>query len=161
MYTLRLAAGEDVPYIDENGEQQVCKEYRVFDAGTVSRDALGELGTETWYVVRNLENDVSGRFSAMGDVHLIICNGRDLTARQGIEVSENSSLTSTKASHLTGVLSPPMAERAAQASAAAHSKVISIKIPAQSLSPMAASRQTEALARRALEAAGTRMAVRS
>ena len=85
--------GDDVPYIDEAGEQQVCKEFKVFDAATVSREALGELGTETWYVVNRLENVVSGRFAAMGNVHLIICDGRDLTAANGIEVSENSSLT--------------------------------------------------------------------
>ena len=44
-----------------------------------------------WYIVKSTRN--VGRFTVSGDVHLILADGCELTARTGIEVNSSSSLT--------------------------------------------------------------------
>ena len=79
----------DVPYLDENGEKQICSEYELFSAADAEKDGL-ESG---WYVVKQPNNEIGRRFAVRGDVHLIICEGCDLEANFGIDVPEDSSLT--------------------------------------------------------------------
>lgn len=44
-----------------------------------------------WYIVKSTRN--VGRVTVSGDVHLILADGCELTARTGIEVNSGSSLT--------------------------------------------------------------------
>ena len=73
----------DVPYIDEKGEPQICKEATVVTSDTTK-------WSTGWYVVDRgvLFNE---RITVEGNVHLILNNG--LYVREGINVSASNSLT--------------------------------------------------------------------
>ena len=73
----------DVPYIDEKGEPQICKEATVVTSDTTK-------WSTGWYVVDRgvLFNE---RITVEGNVHLILNNG--LYVREGINVSAGNSLT--------------------------------------------------------------------
>ena len=60
-----------VPYIDENGQRQLCTEYTVLDDTETS---LGTADQETWYVADDTRN-YSQTLTLNGDVHLILKDG--------------------------------------------------------------------------------------
>ena len=57
-----------VPYIDENGQRQLCTEYNVLNGNETT---LGTSGQETWYVADGML-DYSQTINLNGDVHLIL-----------------------------------------------------------------------------------------
>ena len=66
-----------VPYIDADGNEQMCTIYNVLTNAN-GDVAYGELGAENWYVVTN-DVTISGRLF-FGDyhAHLIVCDGATL-----------------------------------------------------------------------------------
>jgi len=72
----------------------------VVDASTTT---MGAADTETWYAVRN-NVTVGSRIEVRGTVHLILCDGKTLTASKGIAVNTGNSLTIYGQSGGTGVL---------------------------------------------------------
>ena len=57
-----------IPYIDENGQRQLCTDYNVL---TGTETTLGTSGQETWYVVDGTLN-YSQTITISGNVHLIL-----------------------------------------------------------------------------------------
>ena len=66
-----------VPYIDADGNEQMCTIYNVLTNAN-GDVAYGELGAENWYVVTN-DVTISGRlYFADYHAHLIVCDGATL-----------------------------------------------------------------------------------
>ena len=99
----------NVPYIDENGVEQICEK------ATVVPTLSGKVQwTEGWYLVKSTQ--VAGRFSieCVGAVHLILGDGNTLeqvtyselntSHLAGIKVSGGSSLTIYGQKNQTGLL---------------------------------------------------------
>ena len=82
---------ESVPYVNEAGESIGCDTYIVVTSD-FSGKAVGD-GTEygAWYVVRD-DVELDERLAINGTVHLILCDGAKLTARDGIDLSEGNTL---------------------------------------------------------------------
>lgn len=80
-------------------------EHTVDDPTTInaSTTTMGADGTETWYVVRS-NVTVGSRIEVRGTVHLILRDGKTLTASKGIMVNTGNSLTIYGQSGGTGVL---------------------------------------------------------
>ena len=110
-YTAMMQAEtiENVPYIDENGVEQICEK------ATVVPTLSGKVQwTEGWYLVKSTQ--VAGRFSieCVGAVHLILGDGSTLeqvttselntSHLAGIKVSGGSSLTIYGQKNQTGLL---------------------------------------------------------
>ena len=78
-------ADDNVPYLDENGTEQICA-----NATEVTKDIIdwGTKGTTTWYVARG-EVTIDSRVIVTGDVHLILADGCALTVNNGIKVQDN------------------------------------------------------------------------
>ena len=78
-------ADDNVPYLDENGTEQICA-----NATEVTKDIIdwGTKGTTTWYVARG-EVTIDSRVIVTGDVHLILADGCALTVNNGIRVQDN------------------------------------------------------------------------
>ena len=70
-----------VPYIDENGQRQLCTEYNVLNG---TETTLGAAGQETWYVVQGTLNYSHG-IQLLGNTHIILCDG----AAMNIGTSDN------------------------------------------------------------------------
>lgn len=72
-------------------------------AVTASDTAWGTAGSKSWYVV---SSDVtnSGRITVNGDVHLILMDGKTLTASQGVAVTAGNSLTIYGQTNDTGTM---------------------------------------------------------
>ena len=77
-------AQTSVSYLDENGTTQQCVKYTAITDQT-------ELSTG-WYVV-NSDVTISDRITVSGNVHLILADGKTLTAGGGINVSSNNAFT--------------------------------------------------------------------
>ena len=95
VYTAKYTAVPwTIPYIDENGEEQVLTpdDYTEIRSST-SSGWLAESGfSEGWNVVR--ENvTCSKRWSVSGSVDLLLCSGTTFYVPKGINVTEGSSLT--------------------------------------------------------------------
>ena len=69
-----------IPYIDANGDTDYCTNFTVL-TGSTSTVTLGSDGETTWYVV-NSDVDYK-RIELVGDVHLILCDGKTMTANGG------------------------------------------------------------------------------
>lgn len=90
----------EVSYIDfdENGKQLTtlgsCSNYtEIADSNDTIR--LGEFGTTTWYVVpKNASLLINGSMLIKGDVHLILCDGANLTIIDSILFSQAGPLNS-------------------------------------------------------------------
>ena len=85
-----LVAQWGIPYIDEDGTEQICTDYTVITnaAGDVEYGANGE---ESWYVVTNAVT-ISGQLRFTGsNTHLILCDGATLTItnENGIAINAN------------------------------------------------------------------------
>lgn len=77
------AAG--VPFLDNNGN------LATHDAQSAA-GLSGEIWRDGWYVVDS-DVSISNRVVIEGDVHLILADGKKLTAGQGIHVSQGNNLT--------------------------------------------------------------------
>jgi len=86
---------DGVEYWDENGNKNTQNNVTVVDNSTT--------WTEDWYVV-NGNVQLPDRITVSGDVHLILMDGKTLTANSGINVGENQSLTIYGQSGGTGTL---------------------------------------------------------
>ncbi|MBQ6923221.1 MAG: hypothetical protein IJQ73_01135, partial [Kiritimatiellae bacterium] len=76
-----------VPYLDPTDAASPGKVCEVYSAFT------GQAGlTNGWYVARGAV-PAAGRVEVAGDVHLILCDGAELTADAGICVAQGNSLT--------------------------------------------------------------------
>ena len=84
---------DNVPYLayqtsTKKFTEQTVKAPAIVYSNTTS---MGAAGTETWYVVRkNLS--ISSRIKVNGTVHLILCDGKKLTASAGITVHSGNTL---------------------------------------------------------------------
>lgn len=75
----------NVPYIDENGVEQICEKATV----VTSNDSQW---TEGWYVLTSTMKNTSGGIECSGDVHLILGDGKEMivsgeSTKPGIKVS--------------------------------------------------------------------------
>ena len=86
-----LSTQEDVSYIDPTEEQtaQTCDSATEV---TESDTTWGDDNNDGWYVV-NSNVTISTRVTVTGDVHLILADGCNLNAENGINVSTGYSLT--------------------------------------------------------------------
>lgn len=95
VYTAKYTAVPwTIPYIDENGEEQVLTpdDYTEITSPTSSGWLAESSFSEGWNVVR--ENvTCSKRWSVSGSVDLLICSGTTFYVPEGISVTEGSSLT--------------------------------------------------------------------
>ena len=82
-----------VGYVAYNTETKAFENHRHISptAITSATTTLGTVGKETWYMV-NSNVTVSSRMTTRGTVHLILCDGKTLTAEKGITVSDNNQL---------------------------------------------------------------------
>ena len=83
-------AATNVSYVDEHNESQTCDSATDITAGSTTWAATG--GQEAWYVVNNTVT-IDTRITVTGDVHLILADGKTLTASKGIYVGSGNSLT--------------------------------------------------------------------
>ena len=79
--------GYSVPYLDANGVQQRCYVARSIEsANTGTGYKFGDSGKTTWYAVTG-NTTISSVSRAMGDAHLILCDGQTLNCTTyGIQV---------------------------------------------------------------------------
>ncbi|MBQ6401793.1 MAG: hypothetical protein IJI20_05850 [Firmicutes bacterium] len=97
--TVNATTGTPVPYMDWDAEQNklvektgdyACKDYTVV---TSDVSEWGETGKETWYVVNSDVEFDEKRIDFAGNVHLILCDNKTLTAKKGIYNASGGSLT--------------------------------------------------------------------
>ena len=85
-----------VDYVDENGNKLPCTECSFVQSSDVNWNA-------GWHVV-NADTTINGRVTVTGNVNLILCDGKTLTAKQGITVEGSNSLTVYAQSKGTGAM---------------------------------------------------------
>ena len=101
-YTLTMPAEDvtinaklKVPYIDENGEEQICRDYTLITSSDEEFNHYGTDGQTNWYVV-------SGNVTINGLLcfrdsysHLIVCDGASLSVSSSYDAiyGQNGSLT--------------------------------------------------------------------
>ena len=76
-----VSATVGVPYIDADGNEQVCTNYTPIQSSSGSIVILGAAGTETWYAVSGNVN-IASSYEALilyGAVHLILMDGATLS----------------------------------------------------------------------------------
>lgn len=84
-----------IPYIDENGELQSCTEYTTANyAG----------GTWTGWIVVNEDTYVNARVQVEGSAHVILPDGKTITTRGGVHVSNGNSISFYGQENNTGKL---------------------------------------------------------
>ena len=82
-------ADEAVPYRAWDGTAVVdvqggCTDYTEL----VNQTTWGTAGSTTWYVLKE-DRTITDRITVAGDVHLILCDDKTLTAKAGITVEDN------------------------------------------------------------------------
>ena len=77
-----------IKYFDENGEEKSKKQT---EATKIADNTTTTLDNKWYYVSDEITFD--GAISVSGDVHLILCDGATLTAKEGIVVNSGNSLT--------------------------------------------------------------------
>ena len=80
----------NVKYIDENGEERICKAATVVTSGTTTWGG-DEPDKVYWYVVKDIVN-ITAPITVKGDVRLILAGGLHAIGG-GIDVSTGNSLT--------------------------------------------------------------------
>ena len=90
-------------YNTATGEFETCLVPSTIRTVTSSTTTLGTAGTETWYVVAN-NVTFNSRIGVLGTVHLILCDGKTLTANYGIGMEKTSTLVIYGQSGGTGKL---------------------------------------------------------
>ena len=78
-------ASIEVPYLDEDGASQSAPSATPVTEGDTAWD-------NGWYVAQD-SITIHSRVTVTGDVHLILADGCELTANEGIQVAKNNSLT--------------------------------------------------------------------
>ena len=76
-----VSATIGVPYIDADGNEQICTNCTLIESSTGSTVTLGSAGTETWYAVSGNVN-IASSYEALilyGAVHLILMDGATLS----------------------------------------------------------------------------------
>lgn len=96
--TIIPVESDPVKYVDaeRNSDNSVsltekeCSTYAVINSSMDDLTTIGTVGNTTWYVVKE-STKLSGRFTVLGDVHLILCNDTALDASSGgIAVNGNA-----------------------------------------------------------------------
>ncbi|MBQ3354080.1 MAG: InlB B-repeat-containing protein, partial [Bacteroidales bacterium] len=96
-----------VPYIDADGNEQICTDYTLIESSTGSTVILGANETETWYAVSgNVNITVSDdkAIKTYGAVHLILMDGATLTVEGQFPIFTSGSLSIYSQSLGTGSL---------------------------------------------------------
>ena len=78
--TMMKALG-DVSYIDENGQEQICNNYKILSDGilTATLNSIGNTGQDTWYVASGNYTFNATYLRTKGRVHIILCDGASFT----------------------------------------------------------------------------------
>ena len=84
-----------VPYIDADGNEQICTDFTLLESSTGSTVTLGTDGTESWYVVNGNVNITANNYviEPFGAVHLILMDGATLTVQGSRPIDATGSLT--------------------------------------------------------------------
>ena len=91
-----VSATIGVPYIDADGNEQICTSYTLVESSTGSTVTLGSNGTETWYAVSgnvNITYANEEAISTYGTVHLILMDGATLTVEGRYPIFTSGSLS--------------------------------------------------------------------
>lgn len=108
-----------VTYLDQNGDLQTNENVAVIhDASDLNNSTLAS----GWYLFSGAWS-LSNRINITGDVHIILEDGSDVEAPQGIDVSNNNLLTIYAQSTGSGTLEP-LGMRVAQGSEAANGVLV-------------------------------------
>jgi hypothetical protein len=78
--TMMKALG-DVSYIDENGQEQICNNYKILSDGilTATANSIGNTVQDTWYVASGNYTFNATYLRTKGRVHIILCDGANFT----------------------------------------------------------------------------------
>ena len=78
--TMMKALG-DVSYIDENGQEQICNNYKILSDGilTATSNSIGNTDQDTWYVASGNYTFNATYLRTKGRVHIILCDGASFT----------------------------------------------------------------------------------
>jgi hypothetical protein len=78
--TMMKALG-DVSYIDENGQEQICNNYKILSDGilTATANSIGNTDQDTWYVASGNYTFNATYLRTNGRVHIILCDGASFT----------------------------------------------------------------------------------
>jgi len=84
-----------VPYIDADGNEQICNDYTLIESSTGSAVILGAAVTETWYAVSGNVNITSSDEALIlyGAAHLILMDDATLTVEGSQPISAYGSLS--------------------------------------------------------------------
>lgn len=116
--TMMKALG-DVSYIDENGKEQICNNYKILSDGilTATLHSIGESSKDTWYVASGSYTYNATYLQTDGHVHIILCDGANFTVNgsgsYGIHATGN--LTIYGQSQGTGTLTVNVANTSGKA----------------------------------------------
>lgn len=94
--TMMKALG-DVSYIDENGQEQICNNYKILSDGIYDLvSTIGESTQDTWYVASGNYTFNATYLETIGRVHIILCDGASFTVngsgKYGIYATGNLSI---------------------------------------------------------------------
>ena len=93
--TMMKALG-DVSYIDENGQEQICNNYKILSDGFLTATFIGETDQDTWYVASGNYTFNATYLETLGRVHIILCDGANFTVNgsdnYGIYATDNLSI---------------------------------------------------------------------
>ena len=81
-----------VSYLDENGEKKQCPKYTVISAVPINSTYNEMVLSSGWYVVDS-DTTINSRITVIGDVHLILADGKKLEANERIAVTTGNSFT--------------------------------------------------------------------
>ena len=77
--TMMKALG-DVSYIDENGQEQICNNYKILSDGIYDlASIIGESSKDTWYVASGNYTFNASYLQTLGRVHIILRDGASFT----------------------------------------------------------------------------------
>ena len=116
--TMMKALG-DVSYIDENGQEQICNNYKILSDGilTATLNSIGNTVQDTWYVASGNYTFNATYLRTNGRVHIILCDGANFTVNgsdnYGIYATGN--LTIYGQSQDTGTLTANVANASGKA----------------------------------------------
>ena len=116
--TMMKALG-DVSYIDENGQEQICNNYKILSDGilTATLNSIGNTVQDTWYVASGNYTFNATYLRTNGRVHIILCDGASFTVNgsdnYGIYATGN--LTIYGQSQGTGTLTANVANASGKA----------------------------------------------
>ena len=93
---MMMKALGDVSYIDENGQEQICNNYKILSDGFLTATFIGETDQDTWYVASGNYTFNATYLQTYGRVHIILCDGASFTVNgsdnYGIYATDNLSI---------------------------------------------------------------------